>query len=117
MFADQSFAGRLLDWAARTVSMVLDIVRKPPEQRGFEVHRERWVVERTLAMLNTHRRLARDYERDPGVSEELIAGAPSTRCCAASPAARLPRDSNAAPCNKPESQPSKTPTYSPACSP
>jgi len=51
---------------------VIDIVRKPPEQRGFAVHRKRWVVERTLAWLTAHRRLARDYERDPEVSEELI---------------------------------------------
>lgn len=72
VFADQGFAGRLLDWAARALSMVIDIVRKPPEQRGFEVHRKRWVVERTLAWLTAHRRLARDYERDPEVSEELI---------------------------------------------
>jgi transposase len=72
VFADQGFAGRLLDWAARTLSMVIDIVRKPPEQRGFEVHPKRWVVERTLAWLTAHRRLARDYERDPEVSEELI---------------------------------------------
>ncbi|WP_344302316.1 transposase, partial [Paractinoplanes deccanensis] len=71
-FADQGFAGRLLDSAARTLSMVIDIVRKPADQRGFEVHPKRWVVERTLAWLTAHRRLARDYERDPEVSEELI---------------------------------------------
>ena len=52
--------------------MVIDIVRKPADQRGFEVHPKRWVVERTLAWLTAHRRLARDYERDPEVSEELI---------------------------------------------
>jgi transposase len=34
---------------ARTANMVIDIVRKPPEQRGFEAHRKRWVVERTPA--------------------------------------------------------------------
>ena len=72
MFADQGFTGRLLDWAARTLSMVIHIVRQPPEQRGFEVHHNRWVVERTLARLTAYRRLARDYERDPEVSEELI---------------------------------------------
>jgi len=72
VFADQGFAGRLLDWAARTLGMVIDIVRKPPEQRGFAVHPKRWVVERALAWLTAYRRLARDYERDPEVSEELI---------------------------------------------
>jgi hypothetical protein len=29
-------------------------------------------VERSLAWLTAHRRLARDYERDPAVSEALI---------------------------------------------
>jgi hypothetical protein len=70
VFADQDFAGRLLDWAARTLNLVIDIVRKPAGQRGFEVHPKRWVVERALAWLTAHRRLARDDERDPEVSEE-----------------------------------------------
>ena len=52
--------------------MVIDIARKPPEQRGFQVHQNRWVVDRTPARLTAHRRLARDYEREPEVSEELI---------------------------------------------
>jgi transposase len=52
--------------------MVIDMVRRPAEQRGFIVHRKRWVVERTVAWLTAHRRLARDYERDPEISEELI---------------------------------------------
>jgi hypothetical protein len=72
VFADQGFAGRLVEWAARTLRMVIDIVRKPVGQRGFQVHPKRWVVERTLAWLTAHRRLARDYERDPAVSEEMI---------------------------------------------
>ncbi len=72
VFADQGFAGRLVDWAQRTLHMTIDIVRKPDGQRGFEVHRKRWVVERTLAWLTANRRLARDYERDPEVSEEMI---------------------------------------------
>jgi transposase len=72
VFADQGFAGRLVEWAARTLRMVIDIVRKPAGQRGFQVHPKRWVVERTLAWLTAHRRLARDYERDPAVSEEMI---------------------------------------------
>jgi transposase len=32
----------------------------------------RWAVERTLAWLTSHRRLARDYERDAAVSEAMI---------------------------------------------
>jgi transposase len=36
------------------------------------VHPKRWVVERSLAWLTAHRRLARDYERDPAMSEARI---------------------------------------------
>jgi hypothetical protein len=35
VFADQGFAGRLVEWAARTLRMVIDIVRKPDGQRGW----------------------------------------------------------------------------------
>jgi transposase len=32
----------------------------------------RWAIERTLAWLTAHRRLARDYERDSAISEAMI---------------------------------------------
>jgi transposase len=72
VFADQGFAGRLVGWAAATLGTTVEIVRRPADQRGFVVHPKRWVVERSLAWLTAHRRLARDYERDPAVSEALI---------------------------------------------
>ncbi|MEU8319733.1 IS5 family transposase [Nonomuraea sp. NPDC048881] len=72
VFADQGFAGRLVDWACDTLRTTLEIVRKPADQRGFSVIARRWVVERTLAWLTACRRLARDYERDPAVSEAII---------------------------------------------
>ena len=72
VFADQGFAGRLVDWCRNILHTSLEIVRKPADQEGFVVHPRRWVVERTLAWLTGYRRLARDYERDPAVSEALI---------------------------------------------
>ena len=54
------------------MSTTVEIVRKPAEQKGFAVHPRRWVVERTLAWLTAHRRLARDYERIPEISEAII---------------------------------------------
>jgi transposase len=65
VFADGAFAGRLLEWAAGILRTTLHVVRKPAGQRGFTVIPRRWAVERTLAWLTAHRRLARDYERDP----------------------------------------------------
>jgi transposase len=72
VFADQGFAGRLVDWAQATLQTTVEIVRKPVDQRGFAVHPKRWVVERSLAWLTAHRRLVRDYERHPAVSEAFI---------------------------------------------
>jgi transposase len=50
----------------------LHSVRKPAGQRGFAVIPRRWSVERTFAWRTAHRRLARDYGRDPAVSEAMI---------------------------------------------
>ena len=72
IFADGGFAGRLLDWAHTILGTTLHIVRKPAGQRGFAVIPRRWAVERTFAWLTAHRRLARDYQRDPAVSEAMI---------------------------------------------
>nr|WP_239089273.1 IS5 family transposase [Micromonospora gifhornensis] len=72
VFADQGFTGRLVDWARDILRTTVEIVRKPADQRGFAVHPRRWVVERTLAWFTNCRRLARDYERHPEVSEAII---------------------------------------------
>jgi transposase len=71
-FADGGFAGRLLEWVSQVLRSTIEIVRKPADQRGFAVIPRRWAVERTLAWLTAHRRLARDYERDPATSEAMI---------------------------------------------
>jgi transposase len=72
VFADAAFAGRLLGWAADTLRTTVSVVRKPTDQKGFAVLPRRWVVERTLAWLTGHRRLARDYERHTSTSEAMI---------------------------------------------
>jgi transposase len=72
VFADAGFAGRLLDWATNTLRTTISVVRKPADQKGFAVLPRRWAVERTLAWLTAHRRLARDYERHPATSEAMI---------------------------------------------
>jgi transposase len=52
--------------------IVVEIMRKPAGQHGFAVLPRRWVVERTLAWLTAHRRLARDYERLPEHAEAWV---------------------------------------------
>ncbi|MFF8366838.1 IS5 family transposase [Rhodococcus erythropolis] len=72
VWADQGFAGRLVDWAATTLKRSLEIVRKDPGQRGFQVQPKRWAAERTFAWLTAHRRLARDYEHHTAHAETMI---------------------------------------------
>ncbi|MEU7867120.1 IS5 family transposase [Dactylosporangium sp. NPDC049140] len=95
VFADAGFAGRLVDWAAAIVRTILHVVRKPEGQQGFAVIPRRWCVERTMAWLTAHRRLARDYERDPATSEAIIRWAAintmTTRITRGQPGTRQPR--------------------------
>jgi transposase len=71
-WADQGFAGRLVDWTTQIVGRKLVIVRKGPRQRGFQIQPKRWAIERTFSWLTAHRRLARDYETIPARSETVI---------------------------------------------
>jgi putative transposase len=50
----------------------LEIVRRSPEARGFEVQPHRWIVERTFGWLGRYRRLSKDYEEQPASSEAMI---------------------------------------------
>ena len=72
VFADGGYAGRLLAFARRALSIAVEIVPKPADQKGFAVLPRRWVVERTFAWLVRHRRLDHDYERLPATSEAMI---------------------------------------------
>jgi transposase len=72
VWADQGFAGRLVDWTSQILGRELEIVRRDPGQRGFQVQPKRWVIERTLSWITAHRRLARDYESSPAHSETMI---------------------------------------------
>ncbi|MFF8022729.1 IS5 family transposase [Streptomyces sp. NPDC007896] len=87
VWADQGFAGRLVDWMAQILGRELEIVRKDLGQRGFQVQPKRWAIERTFSWLTAHRRLARDYEHHPAHAETMIGvmvrrlarGRPATR--------------------------------------
>ncbi len=72
VWADQSYAGMLVEWVQLVYAFVLDIVRRPKQQQGFEVLPKRWIVERTLGWFNRYRRLSKDYERRTDVSEGMV---------------------------------------------
>src|SRR5690349_6107002 len=65
VWADGSYAGRLVDWATSTLQLGLVIVRKLAGQTTFRPLPRRWVVERTFSWINRCRRTVRDYERHP----------------------------------------------------
>ena len=60
VFADTAYAGKRVANATR---IVVEIVRKLPDQVGFAILPRRWVVERFFAWLSRNRRLAKDFER------------------------------------------------------
>ncbi|MEW2219368.1 IS5 family transposase [Streptomyces sp. NPDC006990] len=71
-WADAGFSGQCVTWVKDILGRSLEIVRKPAGQRGFRPLPRRWAVERTFAWISAHRRLTRDYERDPAHSATLI---------------------------------------------
>ncbi|MBA3487953.1 MAG: IS5 family transposase [Longispora sp.] len=76
VWADGGYANSvnntLLSWAKTQLNLVVQIVKRTDDEKGFKVLPRRWVVERTFAWLVTNRRLARDYERLTATSETMI---------------------------------------------
>ena len=71
IFADGGYTGKLIDWTFAMFHWVLIIVKRN-EQSKFIVLPKRWIVERTFAWLNSHRRLSKDYEHKASSSETFI---------------------------------------------
>jgi putative transposase len=72
IWVDGGYRGQLLDWVADYCRFQLQVVLRSDDHKGFVVLPKRWVVERTLAWLNHHRRLNKDYERLASTSETFI---------------------------------------------
>jgi len=72
IWVDGGYRGQLLDWVAERYRFRLRVVLRPKEQKGFAVLPRRWVVERTFAWFNHHRRLSKDYEVQVSTSETMI---------------------------------------------
>jgi transposase len=71
-WADQGYAGELVEWAAALLGITLAIVKRSTNQKGFVVLARRWVVERTIAWLNRCRRLSKDFEHHLKNSEAMV---------------------------------------------
>jgi putative transposase len=73
IWADSRYACKQLPLCVWIIyGWVLEIVRRPAGVVGWVVLQRRWVVERTFAWLCRNRRLSKDYERSPQVSETRV---------------------------------------------
>jgi transposase len=66
-FGDQGYTGDRPRQDAADHGMQLEVVKLPEAKNGFVLLPRRWVVERSFGWVARFRRLARDYERLPGV--------------------------------------------------
>ena len=72
IWVDGGYRGQLLDWVVEHCHFRLQLVLRSDNPKGFLVLPRRWVVERTFAWLNHHRRLGKDYEQLTATSESFI---------------------------------------------
>jgi putative transposase len=73
IYADSIYVcNGLVKWLYCRWLRFLEIVKRPNGSTGFVRLPKRWIVERTFAWLSRCRRLSKDYERSPQVSETWI---------------------------------------------
>jgi|SRR5437762_805118 len=72
IWADSSYRGELVEYVQQWCQFILEIVKHPAGQRGFQIQPKRWIVERSLGWLNPFRRLSKDYENTTESSEAMI---------------------------------------------
>jgi putative transposase len=75
VFADGVYDRVAVLLACFLLGLTLIVVRRIAATTGFVVLPRRWVVERTLGWLGRWRRLAKDYEELPEVSEAMVTAA------------------------------------------
>ena len=72
VFADGAYDRLAALLACFLLGLTLVVIRRLAGSEGFVVVPRRWVAERTLGWLGRWRRLARDYEELPEVSETMV---------------------------------------------
>ncbi|WP_189529113.1 IS5 family transposase [Streptomyces sindenensis] len=72
VWADGGYTGSLVEHCLATLALVLAIVKRNDNMRGFVVLPKRWIVERLFAHLMRTRRLVRDFERATTSAEAMI---------------------------------------------
>ncbi len=63
VWADGGYTGELITHCLTALALVLAIIKRSDDMRGFVVLPKRWIVERFFAHLMRTRRLVRNFER------------------------------------------------------
>ena len=72
VFADSAYDRIAALLACFLLGLTLVVIRRLAGTKGFVLLPRRWVAERTLGWLGRWRRLAREYEELPEVSETVV---------------------------------------------
>ena len=72
VWADAGYTGSLVERCLAALALVVSIVRRSDDQKGFVVLPKRWIVERFFAHLMQSRRLVRDFERRTTSAEAMV---------------------------------------------
>ncbi len=71
LWVDQGYTGeRFATAALQLVGANVDVIKR--QNAEFKILPKRWIVERTFSWLAQNRRLSKDYEMLPEVSETMI---------------------------------------------
>ena len=63
VLGDKGYRGKLQAWFFYiTKGALLSISQNDKTNKGFQVHKWRWVIERSFAWLGNFRRISKDYE-------------------------------------------------------
>lgn len=73
VFADSAYGKMgLPEWTKTQCRVMLQTVLRPVGVKGFVILPKRWIVERTFAWMNRHRRTSKDYEKLTENSEAVL---------------------------------------------
>jgi transposase len=72
VWADGGYTGSLIEYGLTALALVIAVVKRSDDMRGFVVLPKRWIVERFFAHLMQSRRLVRDFERRTASAEAMV---------------------------------------------
>lgn len=72
IWADGGYPGPAVAWAHDKLQLIVQIVKRTDDIKGFKVLPRRWAVERTFAWIMHRRRCVRDYERLDAHHEAMV---------------------------------------------